>query len=107
MRVVFSSNARYRFSQINKIFDLIVENSCVNVTDEITKQAKLVDPDIKVIILPIDPENSRLKRVDVALQEAIRSGYWILIENAHLITEWPIELLKILYVSEFNLQVKL
>ena len=39
-----------------------------------------------------------------AIKESVKNGNWILIENVHLIEDWPVELIKLIYVLKyFNL----
>lgn len=68
-------------------------------TTEISKLAKEMQDDIKVIVLSIDNDKTRTKRLAHALNESIRNGSWIIVENAHLLTEWPKDVLKLLFVK--------
>jgi len=79
------------------------ENTFVNVTNEIIKFGieKSIDQ-TKIIIITIDNDKLKLKRLNVALNEAIRLGHWIVIENAHLLNEWPDDILRIIYVSFYH-----
>ena len=55
-------------------------------------------PETKIILTTFDNELPKLKRLNLALKEAIQKGYWIVIENAHDLKEWPIDILNIIYV---------
>ena len=55
-------------------------------------------PETKIILTTFDNELPKLKRLNLALKEAIQKGYWIVIENAHGLKEWPIDILNIIYV---------
>jgi hypothetical protein len=74
------------------------ENTFVNVTHEISKYGKSIDNEMKIISLTLDNTESKMKRFIAALRESIRSGAWIIVENAHLLTSWPKECLYLLYV---------
>ena len=75
----------------------MLENAFINVTYEIIKYAKTM-PETKIILTTFDNELPKLKRLNLALKEAIQKGYWIVIENAHGLKEWPIDILNIIYV---------
>ena len=76
------------------------ENTFVNTTNEIIQYAEKSAIKTKIIITTLYNEKSKLKRLSLALNEAIQLGHWIIIENAHLLNEWPDEILRIIYVSE-------
>ena len=70
----------------------------MNVTHELIKYAEK-SAETKIVITTLDSEKSKLKRVSMALNEAIRLGHWIVIENAHLLNEWPDDILRVIYVG--------
>jgi len=70
----------------------------LNVTHEISKYGKSMDNDMKIISLTLDNTENKMKRFIAALRESIRSSAWIIVENAHLLTNWPKECLNLLYV---------
>ncbi len=81
-------------------FHFFLENTFVNVTMEIIRYAEKSSIQTKVIVSTLDNQSSKLKRLSMALNEAIQLGHWIVIENAHLLNEWPDEILRIIYVNQ-------
>lgn len=63
--------------------------------------AKQTNEDIKVIVVSLENNDSKLKRLGVALRDSIKNGYWIVVENVHILDTWPKDVLKLLYV--FNI----
>jgi len=61
--------------------------------------AKETQAKTKVAIVSLDSSNSsvRFDRLRRALKEAIRVGSWLIVENAHHVTEWPKEILSLFY----------
>ena len=78
-----------------------LDKTFINVTHELIKHAKTIH-DTKIIMITFDNGVSKLKRLHSALKEAIQKGYWIVIENAHALNEWPKEILNIIYVDLLN-----
>lgn len=72
----------------------------MNIKTEIAEKARGIDQGIKVIVFLIDDEDARdMQRLFDALHDSIKNGYWIIIDNAHLIENWNSEVLQLLYVS--------
>jgi hypothetical protein len=82
----------------NESLFFAIENVYLNATIEISKLAKEIKNDVKVIVLSMDNQESKLKRLGVALKDSIKNGNWIIVENAHLLNDWPKDALKLLYV---------
>lgn len=55
-----------------------------------------------MIVSTLDNEISKLTRLNSAINDAIKFGYWIVIENANCLDSWPNELLKTIYVNKSN-----
>lgn len=70
----------------------------MNPTLEISKLAKNIKDDVKVIVMSLENQEVKLRRLGIALKESIKNGNWIVVENAGLLNEWPRDILKILYV---------
>lgn len=70
----------------------------MNVTIEIGKFAKEFEEDKRVVILSLDDDDSKVKRLGYALKESIKNGSWVIVENIHLLEFWPKDVLKFLYV---------
>lgn len=51
----------------------------------------------KVVTIALENSNIKFDRLHKALREAIKSGSWIVIENAHHVAEWPREILNLFY----------
>jgi hypothetical protein len=64
---------------------------------EIGKLAKQVSEDIRVVVLSLDDDDTKIKRLGYAIKESIRNGSWVLVENMHLLNEWPSDVLRLLY----------
>ncbi len=64
-------------------------------TSDIIKQASLANT--KVTVIALENKYLRYERVYLSMREAIKQGYWLIIENAQHIIEWPKEVLKLLY----------
>lgn len=87
-------NSNFHFEILKKS-----ENVYVNATLEISKLAKKCKEDAKVIVISLENQELKLKRLGIALRESIKIGNWLIVENTHLLKEWPNELLKLLYVK--------
>lgn len=68
-------------------------------TIEIGKLAKEIHDEIRVVILSLDDEDNKIKRLGYAIKESIRNGSWVIVENIHLLNQWSHDVLKLLYVS--------
>ncbi|RNA23048.1 dynein heavy chain domain-containing 1, partial [Brachionus plicatilis] len=73
------------------------EHGYFSVTIEIGKLAKEIHEDIRVVILSLDDEENKIKRLGYAIKESIRNGSWVVVENVHLLSEWSRDVLKLLY----------
>lgn len=82
---------------ITRCFSFI-ENAYVNATLEISKLAKRGKADAKVIVLSLENQEIKLKRLAIALRDSIKNGNWIIVENSGLLKDWPNDVLKLLYV---------
>jgi hypothetical protein len=65
---------------------------------EISKYGKKLNENMKIIVFSLDDSKSKLNKLTIALKETIKTGGWIIIENPHLLIDWPNDLLEILYV---------
>ena len=63
---------------------------------EIVKQANVQKT--KVTIIALDHKPVQYDKLKKTLRHAIKTGCWLVIENAHHIIEWPKEILNLLYV---------
>ena len=88
-------------------FSTTLANSFVNTTAEISRFAKSMPQPTKIIAIALDTiiasemdSKAKFTRLNMALRDATKNGSWVLIENAHLITEWPRETMELIYVSE-------
>ena len=66
----------------------------VNPSIEISKYGKKLQEDKKIFTITLDDDETKMKRLDMALSECIKTGGWIIIENPHLVNNWPKETLK-------------
>ncbi len=55
-----------------------------------------------MIVLSLENQDIKIKRFGIALKDAIKNGFWIVVENVHLLKEWPNDLLKLLYVNKLS-----
>lgn len=74
-----------------------IENAYVNPTLEISKLAK--QSKTKVIVISLENQEIKLKRLGIALKECIKNGNWIIVENAGFLKEWSRDVLAFLYVN--------
>jgi hypothetical protein len=51
----------------------------------------------KVVTIALEQNNIKFDRLHKAMREAIRTGSWVIIENAHHVVEWPREILNLFY----------
>lgn len=73
------------------------ENSFVNVTSSIINFAKGNDLNIKINVVTLENSNIKFDRLSKAIKESIKTGNWLILENAHHIREWPRSILKLFY----------
>ncbi len=66
----------------------------VNPTIEISKYGKQLQEDKKIFTITLDNEEAKLKRLEMALNDCIKTGGWIIIENPQFVKNWPKETLK-------------
>lgn len=76
----------------------VSEGIYVNPTLEISRLAKKIKEDTKVIVISLENQDIKLRRLGIALKDSIKNGNWIIVENAGLLSDWPRDILKILYV---------
>lgn len=69
----------------------------VNPTIEISKYGKQLQEDKQIFIITLDDEESKIKRLDMAITESIKNGGWVIIENPQFILNWPKDILKTFY----------
>jgi hypothetical protein len=74
------------------------ENRFVNKTIELDKFA--TENNVKLIVTSLSKscQDYEIKRIYNAIKDSIKNGNWIIIDNAHLIDEWPQEILQLIYV---------
>ena len=53
---------------------------------------------MKIIVFSLDESKSKLNKLTNAHKETSKTGGLIIIENPHLLIDWPNDLLEILYV---------
>lgn len=79
------------------------ENSFVNVTSNIINFAKENGFSTKIDIVTLENSNIKFDRLGKAIKESIKTGNWLILENAHHIKEWPLSILKLFYeIKDFN-----
>lgn len=76
---------------------LTLENMFINPVIEISKYGKKLQEDKKIFLITLEDEESKIKRLDMAINECVKTGGWIIIENPQFIKRWPKESLKRLY----------
>ena len=79
------------------MFSLKPENSFVTSVSSVITYATQTQPHTKVIVIALENSNVKFDRLNRALKEAIKAGSWIIIENAHHVTEWPRDILNLFY----------
>jgi hypothetical protein len=71
----------------------------VNTTTEITKLG--IENNINLIVISINNDiEAEVRKLVNTIRESIRNGTWIIVENVHLIDQWPEELLMLIYVNK-------
>jgi len=72
----------------------------VNVVHEVNMLARKVNAQARVISLTLlNGDKEGLDMFLAELKESIRVGHWIIVENCHLVDNWPLEILQLLFVS--------
>jgi hypothetical protein len=70
----------------------------VNTTTEINKLG--IENNINLIVISINNDiEAEVYKLANTIRESIRNGTWIIVENVHLIEQWPEDLLTLIYVN--------
>ena len=70
----------------------------MNPTHEILQLAKDMNMDGRVHVVTFGV-NTQMQEVKHALQDCIQSGYWLVLQNAHLAAPWTKDMLQFLKVA--------
>jgi hypothetical protein len=54
-----------------------------------------------------DNEPKGMERLFASVEESMKNGNWIIIDNAHLVKSWSSDMLKLFYVSLAKMSEKL
>lgn len=72
----------------------------MNIVHEINRLARRVNSKAKVMNFTLlEADKDGLNAFLDELKESIRVGNWIIVENCHLVNNWPSEILQLLFVS--------
>lgn len=75
-------------------------NAYVDIKKVITEKAGKVNKNIKVVAFALDDEDPKgMQKLFGALEESMKNGNWIVIDNIHLVRSWPSDMLKLFYVN--------
>ena len=78
----------------------ILVNAYVDIKKVITEKARKVNQNIKVIAFALDnDEPIGMEKLFNSVEESMKNGNWIVIDNAHLVNSWSSDMLKLFYVS--------
>ena len=67
---------------------------------KITEKARRINQNIKVIAFTLsDDEPKTMQKFRHALEDSVKNGNWIIVDNVHLVKSWPPEILYLFYVS--------
>ncbi len=59
-----------------------------------------LNQNIKVIAFALDDNDPKgMERLFNSVEESMKNGNWIIIDNAHLVKSWSSDMLKLFYVS--------
>ncbi len=72
---------------------------------EICTFASSSQTDLVVKTLTLENDKMKLKKFTDDLRNAIGLGHWVIVENVHVVKEWPRETLNLLFVGSFFIKL--